>query len=66
MNTAQTKTIYGFNNIKGASFVEDKIKELDKLQAELRGVNIDTEENRIKYNRVQELIGEIYDFKGVF
>lgn len=45
--------------------MEDKIKELDRLQAELRGTNVDTEENIIKYNRVKELMTEIYDITRI-
>ena len=45
--------------------MEDKIKELDRLQAELRKTNVDTEEDIIKYNRVKELMAEIYDITRI-
>ena len=40
--------------------MENLIKELDNLQAELRGKDITEAENIEKYQRVQELMKKIY------
>lgn len=40
--------------------MENLIKELDKLQAELRGKDITKAENIQKYKRIKELMKEIY------
>lgn len=40
--------------------MENLIKELDKIQDELRGKDIKEEENMQKYYRMQELMKEIY------
>lgn len=41
--------------------MENLIKELDNLQAELRGKDITKAENIEKYQRVQELMKKIYE-----
>ena len=41
--------------------MEELIKELDELQDELRGADMSIPENVQKYNRMQELIKEIYE-----
>ncbi len=45
---------------KGGDYMEELIKELDELQNELRGADMSIPENVQKYNRMQELIKEIY------
>lgn len=45
--------------------MENLIKELDNLQAELRGKDITKAENMQKYNRMRELMAEIYNINKI-